>query len=65
MHVFPNSVYPFIVCCGITLLMFGFVFFQSLPGRLLLTLGIFALLGGVAGWMLEDTDLYSGSADGH
>lgn len=64
-HVFPPSIYPFLVCMGLTGAMFGLVFHATLPGVLAATIGILLLLGGVIGWMLEDTDLYEATTRGH
>jgi hypothetical protein len=50
---------------GLTGAMFGLVFHATLPGVLAATIGILLLLGGVIGWMLEDTDLYEATTRGH
>lgn len=58
-HLFPSSVWPFIICFGILFLALGAIPFASVARITLAVVGGVIFLLGVAGWVLvEDVRMY-------
>ena len=67
-HIFPSSRWPVMVCAGVAFLAFAAIPFPSWARIAMLVIGAIFFLLAIAGWMLEDVNLYpkdDASGGGH
>ncbi len=65
-HIFPNSIWPFIICFGILFLGLGAIPFAPVARITLAVIGSLIFLIGVAGWVLvEDVRMYPAEPGPH